>query len=204
MRERGVLPSARGDVIRLAPHFYNTLDDVDRALDLARRSRARDVSDAARDVCLPLRRADDDRRRFHRPRPRLALSVHGREVRRRGVRALLHARVGGHRRAGPDGGVRARPPHAPRARGRVPARRAAAREVRRLVLLLRRHRGHRLLLGGDRLGAVLHHRPGGDGRARPVRRRGDPAARPRLRAQVVPPPARVHGDRDPRLRAWSC
>ena len=34
MRERGVLPSARGPVIRLAPHFYNTLDDVDTALDL--------------------------------------------------------------------------------------------------------------------------------------------------------------------------
>jgi len=33
MRARGVLPSARGPVIRLAPHFYNTLDDVDRALD---------------------------------------------------------------------------------------------------------------------------------------------------------------------------
>ena len=33
MRVRGVLPSARGPVIRLAPHFYNTLDDVDRALD---------------------------------------------------------------------------------------------------------------------------------------------------------------------------
>jgi len=33
MRARGVLPSARGDVIRLAPHFYTTLDDVDRALD---------------------------------------------------------------------------------------------------------------------------------------------------------------------------
>jgi selenocysteine lyase/cysteine desulfurase len=33
MRERGVLPSARGPVIRLAPHFYNSLDDVDAALD---------------------------------------------------------------------------------------------------------------------------------------------------------------------------
>ena len=33
MRARGVLPSARGSVIRLAPHFYNTIDDVDRALD---------------------------------------------------------------------------------------------------------------------------------------------------------------------------
>jgi selenocysteine lyase/cysteine desulfurase len=34
MRAGGVLPSARGEVIRLAPHFYNTVDDVDRALDL--------------------------------------------------------------------------------------------------------------------------------------------------------------------------
>jgi selenocysteine lyase/cysteine desulfurase len=33
MRSRGVLPSARGKVIRLAPHFYNTLEDVDTALD---------------------------------------------------------------------------------------------------------------------------------------------------------------------------
>ena len=33
MRERGVIPSARGPVIRLAPHFYNTEDDVDAALD---------------------------------------------------------------------------------------------------------------------------------------------------------------------------
>lgn len=33
MRKRGVLPSARGEVIRLAPHFYNTIDDVDSALD---------------------------------------------------------------------------------------------------------------------------------------------------------------------------
>ena len=33
MRARGILPSARGSVIRLAPHFYNTIDDVDRALD---------------------------------------------------------------------------------------------------------------------------------------------------------------------------
>jgi selenocysteine lyase/cysteine desulfurase len=34
MRARGVLPSARGPVIRLAPHFYNTIDDIDSALDL--------------------------------------------------------------------------------------------------------------------------------------------------------------------------
>jgi selenocysteine lyase/cysteine desulfurase len=34
MRARGVLPSARGQVIRLAPHFYNSIADVDTALDL--------------------------------------------------------------------------------------------------------------------------------------------------------------------------
>ncbi len=34
MRERGVLPSARGPVIRLAPHYFSTLDDVDTALDV--------------------------------------------------------------------------------------------------------------------------------------------------------------------------
>jgi selenocysteine lyase/cysteine desulfurase len=34
MHARGVLPSARGNVIRLAPHFYNTIADVDHALDL--------------------------------------------------------------------------------------------------------------------------------------------------------------------------
>jgi selenocysteine lyase/cysteine desulfurase len=34
MRARGVLPSARGPIIRLAPHFYNTLSDVDTALDV--------------------------------------------------------------------------------------------------------------------------------------------------------------------------
>ena len=33
MRGRGVLPSARGPVIRLAPHYYNTIADVDAALD---------------------------------------------------------------------------------------------------------------------------------------------------------------------------
>lgn len=33
MRARGVLPSARGPVIRLAPHFYSTVGDVDTALD---------------------------------------------------------------------------------------------------------------------------------------------------------------------------
>jgi selenocysteine lyase/cysteine desulfurase len=34
MRARGALPSARGSVIRLAPHFYNTIADVDTALDV--------------------------------------------------------------------------------------------------------------------------------------------------------------------------
>ena len=33
MRARGVVASARGPVIRLAPHFYSTLDDADAALD---------------------------------------------------------------------------------------------------------------------------------------------------------------------------
>jgi len=33
MRRRGVLPSARGPVVRLAPHFFNSLDDIDTALD---------------------------------------------------------------------------------------------------------------------------------------------------------------------------
>ena len=42
MRARGVLPTARGDVLRLAPHFFTTVDDVDRALDLlAELARAR-------------------------------------------------------------------------------------------------------------------------------------------------------------------
>jgi len=33
LRSRGVIASARGNVIRLAPHFYSTLDDVEQALD---------------------------------------------------------------------------------------------------------------------------------------------------------------------------
>ena len=33
LRDRGVIASARGEVIRLAPHFYSTFDDVDHALD---------------------------------------------------------------------------------------------------------------------------------------------------------------------------
>ena len=36
MRARGVLPSARGPVIRLAPHYYTTIADVDTALDVLR------------------------------------------------------------------------------------------------------------------------------------------------------------------------
>jgi selenocysteine lyase/cysteine desulfurase len=34
MRARGILPSARGPVIRLSPHFYSTTGDVDTALDV--------------------------------------------------------------------------------------------------------------------------------------------------------------------------
>jgi selenocysteine lyase/cysteine desulfurase len=34
MRRRGIVPSARGPVIRLSPHFYNTIADVDTALDV--------------------------------------------------------------------------------------------------------------------------------------------------------------------------
>ena len=33
LRDRGVLASARGPAIRLAPHFYSTLQDVETALD---------------------------------------------------------------------------------------------------------------------------------------------------------------------------
>jgi selenocysteine lyase/cysteine desulfurase len=33
MRADGIIASARGPVIRLAPHFYSTLEDVDRSLD---------------------------------------------------------------------------------------------------------------------------------------------------------------------------
>jgi selenocysteine lyase/cysteine desulfurase len=32
LKERGVVASARGDVIRIAPHFFTTCDDIDRAL----------------------------------------------------------------------------------------------------------------------------------------------------------------------------
>jgi len=34
MRERGIIASARGPVLRLAPHFYSTIEDVDTALDV--------------------------------------------------------------------------------------------------------------------------------------------------------------------------
>jgi len=33
MRERGIIASARGPVIRLSPHFYSTVEDVDATLD---------------------------------------------------------------------------------------------------------------------------------------------------------------------------
>jgi selenocysteine lyase/cysteine desulfurase len=33
LRTGGIIASARGPVIRLAPHYYTTLDDVDAALD---------------------------------------------------------------------------------------------------------------------------------------------------------------------------
>ncbi len=33
LRARGIIASARGPALRLAPHFYNTMDDVDTALD---------------------------------------------------------------------------------------------------------------------------------------------------------------------------
>ena len=33
LREKGIIASARGPAIRLAPHFYNTTEDVDTALD---------------------------------------------------------------------------------------------------------------------------------------------------------------------------
>lgn len=41
LRRDGVLASARGPAVRLAPHFYNTPDDVDRALDALARAAAR-------------------------------------------------------------------------------------------------------------------------------------------------------------------
>ncbi len=41
LRREGVIASARGPAIRLAPHFYNTFEDVDRALDALARAVAR-------------------------------------------------------------------------------------------------------------------------------------------------------------------
>jgi selenocysteine lyase/cysteine desulfurase len=34
LKEKGVIASARGNVIRFAPHFFTTPDDIDRALDI--------------------------------------------------------------------------------------------------------------------------------------------------------------------------
>lgn len=33
LKDRGIVASARGDVIRIAPHFFTTTEDIDRALD---------------------------------------------------------------------------------------------------------------------------------------------------------------------------
>jgi selenocysteine lyase/cysteine desulfurase len=33
LKQRGIVASARGDVIRIAPHFFTTAEDIDRALD---------------------------------------------------------------------------------------------------------------------------------------------------------------------------
>jgi selenocysteine lyase/cysteine desulfurase len=33
LRRRGIIASARGPAVRLAPHFYNSMDDVDRAVE---------------------------------------------------------------------------------------------------------------------------------------------------------------------------
>jgi selenocysteine lyase/cysteine desulfurase len=41
LRAERIIASARGPVIRLAPHFYNTLDDVDQALDALARAMRR-------------------------------------------------------------------------------------------------------------------------------------------------------------------
>lgn len=46
--KRGILAAARGPVIRLAPHFYSTLDDVDAALDALKAVFEEDLSAAAR------------------------------------------------------------------------------------------------------------------------------------------------------------
>ncbi|KYD18551.1 Cysteine desulfurase [Parageobacillus caldoxylosilyticus] len=33
MKERNIIVSARNDVIRIAPHFYNTKDEIRQAID---------------------------------------------------------------------------------------------------------------------------------------------------------------------------
>ncbi len=38
LRDQRIIASARGPAIRLAPHFYNTIEDVDRALDATARA----------------------------------------------------------------------------------------------------------------------------------------------------------------------
>jgi selenocysteine lyase/cysteine desulfurase len=43
MRARGVLASARGPVVRMAPHFYSSVADVDRALDVLAEELAREA-----------------------------------------------------------------------------------------------------------------------------------------------------------------
>lgn len=47
LRRRGILAAARGPVIRLAPHFYNTVDDVDQALDALQAVLEKDLSGGA-------------------------------------------------------------------------------------------------------------------------------------------------------------
>ena len=191
MRARGVIASARGDVIRLAPHFYSTFDDVDQALDalatVLRDERSRMTSttpltrsrtDRARDVRVALRRDHHDDRRRARPRERVALPVHGRALRRRGVRAVLRARRARDRRAGPDGRVGVRQAYASWDGGGVracrtarPARPSAGSSSSIVVaatgVLHERHR----------LGAVLRRRRD---RARACRSRSTPSA-------VLPP-----------------
>lgn len=43
MRARGVLASARGPVVRMAPHFYSSMADVDQALDVLAEELAREA-----------------------------------------------------------------------------------------------------------------------------------------------------------------
>ena len=162
-----------------------------------RRERLRQT---ARDLRLALRHAGDDHRRRHRPRERVALPVHGWEVRRRGVRSLLHSRLRRHRRARADGGVCARSLHAPRTGGCVRAGWPAVRHRHRLVLLRRRHGGHGLLHRRDRVGVVLRDRPARARPAHPARSVGHSAARHGIRRQVVRPATRLHRRGDSHLR----